>query len=96
MDCWPLGVLDKGKLGVLEEGDRVQTRKVGKDSKNNESCVVTLSKPRDYFSSKGDRSPMDRLKDLVEAEPQIRTVQPQLLRYIFDQQRDWLRDNVGH
>jgi hypothetical protein len=97
MDCWPLGLLDRGKKNVLEEGDRIQVREVVRDGKGGEKCVTSLARPKDYFSGNaGDRSPMDRLKDLVEAEPEVRTVNPVFLRYLFDQQRIWLRKNVGH
>lgn len=97
MDCWPLGLLDRGRKNVLEDGDRIQVREVVKNGKGGEKCVTTSVRPRDYFSGKtGDRSPMDRLKELVEAEPEVRTVNSGLLRYLFDQQRIWLRDNVGH
>jgi len=97
MDCWPLELLDKGKMGTLEDGDRVRVKEV-KTEKGKEKCVVaSTAKPRDYFSANsGDKSPIDRLKELVEAEPKVRTVNPQLLKYIFDQQREWYRNMAGH
>ena len=95
MSCWPLGILDRGKKGTLEEGDRILKREESRNPKA--KCLVTSLKPLDYFSGgAGDQSPLDRLRVLVEAEPQIRTVNPELLRHIFDQQREWLRNNTGH
>jgi hypothetical protein len=96
-DCWPLSLVDRGKQGVLEEGDRVKISNVERNKKNEEKCVATLKSPRDYFSAaKGEGAPLDRLKELVNAEPQIRTVSSNLLQFIFDEQREWMRQNTGH
>jgi hypothetical protein len=97
MDCLPLELLDRGHKNVLEEGDRIQVRDAVSDGKGGEKCVTTLSKPRDYFSGNaGDRSPMDRLTELVNADPEVLDVAPRFMRYVFNQQRIWLRNNVGH
>ena len=91
-DCWPLGILDHGKQGVLEDGDRVRISNVARNPNGDEKCVTTDLKPRDYFSaSKGDGSPIDRLKQLVDAEPQIETLNSDFLRYVFNEQRAYNR-----
>ncbi len=97
MECWPLGIVDKGKKGTLEDADRIVVRSEVPGDKGETKCSAKQFKPRDYFSAgSGGETPMDRLKALVDGEPQVRTVNPALLQYIFDQQREWYRNQAGH
>ncbi len=98
MECGSLKIIDKGKMGILEEVDQIQTQNLIKIKNGTETlCRSRTMSPKDYFSNKkGNHSPMDRLEAIVNSDPEIKGVHPKLLNYIFNQQRVWMRKSTGH